>query len=59
MDDWESCKMRFELIAAKAKMLASNHIRPWASDIQQAATEINRLLNEISQTARSFEAGDR
>ena len=59
MADWSEMQLMFKLISAKSELMAKSNIRPWASDIQSAASEIAAYANRLSQMARDFEAADR
>lgn len=59
MDHWEGIQLRLEMIAAEAKLLATQRIRLYHSDIQNTLRSIRTNLDRIEQDVRYFEAGDR
>lgn len=51
-------KLHFELIAAKAKLMAEKR-NPWTQEIINSVMEIQKSCNEILQETRSHYGGDR
>jgi len=54
-----TAQLHFELIAAKAKLMAQRTNGYWAGELHEACADIRKSLDAIQDEARRHDASDR